>query len=376
MFNIIRSETFDKLIHVSTATEALDIFKAFKRLFVQEIVDCPIALFKGRTVKGTPKQALRLYRKSLDRFLRGTLFSNEEKAGIDERLGKAMVGSFPRQVDVKENGGIDRSGWGQQVQICREVNEEQEQEQEEEVEIDNLVENQVQTDLGQDASTIDRKYWPKDLKFFNLRSWLTLDQKLPVPLHRVGDLCQADFGVLASLIPQSLLATNNFAPILDARKHATQFKPFLSPQQPAYQILIVQHDGRKTVVLIDQKEANLIRKHLRKEAASEAAKGIGIALYDVAFDTIALQVGNGAPEADLHHCPEFNRMTAFTKLLSGYSHYHNGELEQLRQCFRGLNPKLIKGMVKKILMTRDIEDWAHRYYSSKLYDLLLQQKYT
>lgn len=374
MFNIIRSETFDKLIYASNAYEAIGIFGALKRLFVQEIVDCPIALFKGRTVKGAPRQALKRYRDSLQKFLRGTLFTKEEKVGIDERLGKAMVGSFPRQVDVKENGGIDQSGWGQQVQICREVNEEQEQE--EEVEIDNLVENQVQTDLGQDASTIDRRYWPKDLKFFNLQSWLTLDRRIPVPLHRVGDLCQSDFNVLANLIPQSLLATNNFAPILDARKNKTQFNPFLSPQQPAYQILVVQQEGRKTVVLIDQKEANLIRKHLRKEAASENAKNIGIALYDVAFDAIALQVGNGVPETDLHRCPEFNRMTALTKLLSGYSHYHDGEIEQLRESFRGLNPKLIKGMVKKILMARDIEDWAHRYYSSKLYEILMQQKYT
>lgn len=372
MFNVVHTEIFGKIITAADPYKMIEIFSRNKTIFVEKIEDRPSALFGGCLKKGSPRQALTIYRKTLDKHIESPLFNAIEKDGMIERINNSMAGTYPPVVDIRENGGIDRIGLGQQVQIQQdsETNIENEAQMENEEIVRN--EQQQQNAIHISAHDLERWYWEKDLNFFKLQNWLMLSTETHVPIHRVRDLCDGPLSLFADLIPQTLLATNNFAPIRNKQGLNTLFAPFISDQQPAYQVLVIQQQTHKTVLLIDQKEANIIRKRLPKQCARPGESDKKIALYDMGFDRIVASSAGYDLRNKLHRDPDFNRMTAFVKFLSGEVRYRDEEIEELRRCFRGIDPKRIKSAFKQIIVAQEGEAWSKKYYGSKLHTMILE----
>lgn len=379
MFNIIRAAFMDKMLRQSTAKQVLDLFAEYMQVFIEDIEDRPSVLFGGVTRRGPPVEALTIYRRTLQRYLKSRLFTSEEKRTLVARLKESTTGDFPTEVIIREGVGVDRNGLGQQIQVEQDVDNQCDNEDLQEAQ--NQAQNQQQQQQQMMICSIDdfeQWYWEKDLDLYRLQDWLNFDPSINVPIHRARDLCKGVLEVLADMIPQNVLTTNNFAPMLTNRGARTDFKPFISNQQPAYQLLLVQRDGETTILMIDQKEANILRKKFRADRAAGREKernGVSFALYDMGLEAL-VSFGYGREAfslEDLHDSPEFNYMTAMVKILNGSVRYRECEIEQLAEAFRGMNLKPVKKAYEKILQAREGDDWVDKYYGSALHELLLLQ---
>lgn len=378
MINILRSAVLKKIRHSLFLFKKKKLYQQFRELFVEKVEDNPIKLFGAFTTQGTPEEALRAYRATLERFVQSKVFSAEERREISARLDGAMAGEFPEQVTIHEGSGIDRNGLGQQVQTYETSENSIENDQEQ------AAENQVQQQQQQSVvipkgPPIRKWYWDKDLDFYQLRDWLGVHSEMYVPLHRARDLCEGPLKPIGQKLPYNILCTNNFTPVLNRSRSRTSFTPFLDARQNrGYQALLVQEQGRRTWVLVDQKEANRIRKKLRLDRAKGATppeREVKLALYDLDVDAFAAHGHDeGIPElmAEMRS-GELAAETAQIKFLCGKLSYQPQELIALREWLSQVDVKIVKQAFKKQLLNKyGSKIWKNRYYGSQIHNLILE----
>lgn len=377
MTAVPRSVLLQRIINCNAPIEMIDIFQKGKRLFIEIVHDRPSALFAGATRRGPAREALKIYRERLNAGLPTGLFTEQQLVDIDARLGIAMTGNFPKEVTISLKDGVHRTGVGLRMQTHIDVEaEEQVEEQQERME---ETEQQVFC-LGTSTENVERWYWPKDLNLYALTDWLKLNAELDVPLHRVRDLCEGDLEVLSRVIPQNLLATNNFAPILNRARRSTGVKPFVSDHPPAYQILFCHSNEQQTFLLIDQKEANFLRPRIRNlgvasvKEPNERAGRSGFAIYDTGFDAPVINSCGIMLDPTIYETPEFNECIALVKFLNGDTRMRDVEIEALGRVFKSANKKRVKDAFMKIIKAREGSGWPKLFYGSKLHEFLVNER--
>ena len=376
MFNLIRSAFMKKILVAPSVSELLAIFKEAQTIFVEVISDDPVQMFGGYTKMGTPQEALERYSLMLQRYLQSRLFTTAEKNNLLARLEAAMKGDFPKEVIIREGTGIDINRLGQQIEM--DANDELDDLQENENRMENQQQQQQQQQVNV-CSLDDHKfwYWPKDLDLYQLQEWLMVNRATNVPVHKVADLCDIAVKPLAKLIPSNLLATNNFAPIISDSGGDTDFTPFISKQQPAYQILIVQRSEGRTYLMVDQKEANILRKRFRRDrelGSDRKRNDARFALYDVGLnELVSFGYGRDAFSLSrLHRSDEFNTVVGLVKVLNGATDFREEELDCISELLQTTNPKRVKKAYENILEAREGQSWGEWLYKSPLYSVFLQ----
>jgi hypothetical protein len=302
--NVTRRALLDRALFTSSTTESLNILKEFRDIFVTQIEEDPFILYGQIDRMVSPEEVFTHLRKSLSkRIEKYRLLSTDEKNEIKQSAEAIGHGFYPEKVHVYQvNKDIDAQlldDLGRSMEIAQNQTQEQEQEQEQQLQEEQTVNQQNALDTTRESPPpfID---WPKDFSPTRSTDWV---KEPPVPLFSVHEVLQDSrqkaLKKVAPLFVGSLRATANFFQLTDTGIWARKVSPFGPFQKPSFEVLVVQNDHERTIILVDQKEADFFRDKLREDRLSKDTSPIKIGLYDIKNRTFAATGKNGFKDEEL-----------------------------------------------------------------------------
>lgn len=363
MKNVLRRALLDYFLEIDSPSNLIERASRYRSQFIDRNFHQPSECFSDVTLQGPPSDALTIYKNRLHPLIQKGPFSKDQKREMIERISRPVTeGDYPDEVTLHLGQGISPLQLGQTVQVQQ--NEEEQEQEEEEIDVE---QQQQQNILVPDIEVYPKRYWTKNFDLYNLDEWLA-PIGIGVQIHALKDLCSfRGVECLQNVLPDNLLATNNYTPVKGRWDEPTSFVPFLSAsQQPTYQLLVIETPEKRSLLLLDPKEAHFLRKRLRRDrdlGPNHPRPPIRFAMYDLVHNVVVAHGYEKLDRRELHASKKFVQNIAQIKFLNGMVSYTPKEIRMMK---RWLVNTDVKKMKNAFLLIHDQKKRDGEFYGSSI----------